>query len=205
MDTSLDINTKDINTKDINTNIPDYLIKNNIINQPKPFSIFTKTKYKKDNIKLNIKEEVWFKYFKYSLYGTCCYCKNYILIPNSLFKKLYPKSNINDFDNLIPTFIISTHFDHIKSEYNLGKTNKDNLHPICSLCNLKKNKKNNEDFILSKSFTDNSEYNTDFMDIDTINNKCKGVILDNKGFARNCCNSSYFRGKCSTHMYQNIY
>lgn len=161
-------------------------------------------KYKKQTISLSIKDRIWKQYFDKSLYGNCLYCNNYILIPKTVFEKLYPKQNIDDYDSYIPTYIIGTHFDHIQSEYNLGKTDCNNIQPICSICNLKKNNKNSDVFVQSKSFTDNSEYNNDFMDIDLNINQCKGIILDKNKNGRKCNNNSYFRDKCVCHMYQNI-
>ena len=161
-------------------------------------------KHKKEKINFNIKQEVWLNNFGNSLYGNCFYCKNYILIPKIVFNKLYPKKDINLYDQYIPKNIIGTHFDHIISEHNLGKTNVTNLQPICSICNLKKGNKNSKEFIKSKKLTNNSEYNTDFMDIDNNNNYCKGIILDKNFVASKCNNKSYFRHKCLIHMYQNI-
>lgn len=161
-------------------------------------------KQKKETIKLNIKQQVWLNNFGNNLYGNCFYCKNYILIPKSVFDKLYPKQDLNHYDQYIPKNIIGTHFDHIISEHNLGKTSVDNLQPICSICNLKKGNKNSKQFIKSKKLTDNYEYNNDYMDMDLDNyDYCKGVVFNNKT-ATKCGNKCYFRNKCSIHMYQNV-
>lgn len=161
-------------------------------------------KQKKETIKFNLKQEVWFNNFGNNLYGTCFYCKNYILIPKTVFSKLYPEQDINYYDQYIPPNIIGTHFDHIISEHNLGTTNVNNLQPICSICNLKKGKKNSREFIKSKKLTNNSEYNNDFMDTDLEDNSlCKGIVFKNNK-ASNCRNKCYFRHKCQIHMYQNV-
>ena len=164
----------------------------------------TKSKNLKDYININLKKKIWLKYFNESLYGECQYCKNKILIPKIVFQKLYPNKDINDFDDYIPKHIIGTHFDHKKSEFNNGKTNINNLQPICSICNLKKNKKNANEFEKLSNLNYKHEYNIDFMDIDTDTHKCKGVILDKNSIGHRCNNKNYFICKCVTHMYQNI-
>ena len=161
-------------------------------------------KSKKIRINDNLKVDSWQIHFNNQLYGNCYYCQNHILIPKCVFHKLYPKYDITDYDLYIPSNITGTHFDHIHSEYNSGKTDINNIRPICTICNLKKNKKNCDEFVQSKSFTNNCEYNNDFMDIDHLENKCKGIIINKNYTARKCNNNSYIRNKCGIHMYQNL-
>ena len=68
-------------------------------------------KYKKQTISLSIKDRIWKQYFDKSLYGNCLYCNNYILIPKTVFEKLYPSklvsnNNSSSESNCFPKYLV---------------------------------------------------------------------------------------------------
>lgn len=153
----------------------------------------------KQHINKNLKTNVWFNHFGYNLEGICYYCKNSILIPKLVKEKLHPTLDLDCYEDKITTPIYGTHFDHIVSEYNDGRTTEQNLRPICIMCNLKKSNKNEEDV----NFNIENKDEDDFMDIDVKIHKCKGLRKIKNGLSILCKNNSYFRNKCNSHLHQN--
>lgn len=155
-------------------------------------------KFDKKSLSTNIKLECWQYHFQNNLFGQCCYCNDFILIPKTIFDKIYKNDNINNYDSFIPTNIKGTHIDHLHSEYNFGSENLYNLKPSCVTCNLKKGKLNYEQFIDSNIINNCNNQSKNYMDVDVENNKCNGITQN-----KTCNNKSYFRNKCSLHLHQN--
>ena len=80
-------------------------------------------KYKKRNIPIALKISVWNKYIGEEIGKTKCLCCNDRFITQMQF-----------------------HCGHIISEINGGKTNINNLKPICSICNFSMGRKNMDEF-----------------------------------------------------------
>ena len=80
-------------------------------------------KNKKIKIPVKLRLEVWKKYYNNDNEANCPICNNKIGL------------------------LIGYHCAHIISEFNKGKTDINNLRPLCSNCNLKMNKLNWDDYI----------------------------------------------------------
>lgn len=87
-------------------------------------SLKSKIKYKKTNIPKILKIKVWNKYIGEEIGKHLCLCCNYNYITQSNFE-----------------------CGHIISEFNGGKTDINNLIPICSICNKSMSSKNFNNFI----------------------------------------------------------
>ena len=85
--------------------------------------VIKEIKYKKRNIPIAVKISVWNKYIGEEIGKTKCLCCNDRFITQMQF-----------------------HCGHIISEINGGKTNINNLKPICSTCNLSMGRKNMDEF-----------------------------------------------------------
>ena len=98
---------------------------NNFINYLNNDFIIPEHIYKNKKIKIpaKLRIQVWNKYYGSENEGVCPICTNKIGI------------------------FIGFHCGHIISEYNKGKTDIDNLRPLCSNCNLKMNKLNWDDYL----------------------------------------------------------
>jgi hypothetical protein len=85
--------------------------------------VIKEIKYKKRNIPIAVKISVWNKYIGEEIGKTKCLCCNDRFITQMQF-----------------------HCGHIISEINGGKTNINNLKPICSTCNFSMGRKNMHEF-----------------------------------------------------------
>ena len=143
---------------------------------------------------IKLKTNIWFERFGKTIFGRCSHCNIPIVIPNDIYKNFY-KTNLPSYMNVTFEYD-STHFDHIISIANGGKSDKNNIQVLCQKCNLYKSTNN-----MCKPKKEIYEYC--YMDIDVPENHCNGVVIDRyTKKAKMCNNKSVFNGKCPCHYNQ---